>query len=391
MQPETATRRAIAAELRDGLEVHRAALAHGLDVVLLPRQVMILEAPGAEAQSFIHGIPQRSTLAGVTFAQDRRMRRALLAGAGFTVPKGATFSVGRSPGAARRYAERLGYPVVAKPALGDNTIEVFSEVADDRELKKAIAHFRKPPESRRGHVKAAYALTELREPGMRNGKPTAPLGYRFLVEQHVPGQYLRFLVLDGEVRNVLLCADGPWRSTSEELRDVTDEVHQSLRDLAVAVTRTMTGVALAAVDVVVPDHTAAATVSDVPVVEFSERPWLAVQHALDPELSAALGETILGSGAAGMPLSEPSEAVRLEVRIDGCVDPADLLRLIERESEALGLAVDLEVSDPAMGHITGTMAGSPADIAWLMESLVAGSLTANRPMLVEARQDKPER
>jgi ABC-type transport system substrate-binding protein len=45
--------------------------------------------------------------------------------AGLPVPKGATFSVGRGVRDAKNFAERIGYPVVVKPAMGDNAIETF--------------------------------------------------------------------------------------------------------------------------------------------------------------------------------------------------------------------------------------------------------------------------
>lgn len=390
MLPDTATHTGldISRELRDGYEVHRAALARGLNVTLLPRQVMIVENPDGSGSShaFVHGIPDRSTLAGVTFAQDRRMRRALLARSGFTVPKGATFSVGHSPGAARRYAERRGYPVVAKPALGDNTTEVFARIRDQKQLNRAISHFRKPPDTRKGNTKAAYALTELREPGMRNGKPTAPPGYRFLIEEFVRGEYLRFIVLNGQVRNVLLCPDGPWQTPPAEITDVTRTTHPSLKDIATAVKKAMPGLPLAAIDLVVPDHTATTTTADAYVVEFSERPWLAVQAMVDPQLSADLGSQILDASVGASTSDAGRPSVELNVRIDGSVSPDNLLTLIGRHCEVLEIGATLNISDPAMGYVSGTMNGDPASIAWLIESLIAGTLSSNRPMLVEANR-----
>src|SRR5690625_2445414 len=123
--------------LRDGYEVHRAALAHGFDVTLLPRQVMeVQNTDGNVKATFSHGIPQQTTLAAVTYAQDVRMRRDMVLRAGYAIPTGATFSMGGSTRAPYRYAENtLGYPVVVKPAIGDNTVDVMSGITDTESLQ----------------------------------------------------------------------------------------------------------------------------------------------------------------------------------------------------------------------------------------------------------------
>src|SRR5690625_651478 len=110
--------------MRDGVIVHSAALAAGLNTRLLSRQVLQVQTPEGETTAFTHGVPQSSTLAAVTYSQDLRMRRGLLGHAGIPQPRGATVAIGRERNAALRYAEEIGYPVVIKPALGDSTIDV---------------------------------------------------------------------------------------------------------------------------------------------------------------------------------------------------------------------------------------------------------------------------
>src|SRR5690606_24508975 len=91
-------------DLHDGYEIHRAALCRGLDVMLYPRQVLTTRAPAGGAElSFAHGVPGTSTQSGVTFAQDRQMRREMQAAAGLPVPPGATFAVGREEWEAKRF------------------------------------------------------------------------------------------------------------------------------------------------------------------------------------------------------------------------------------------------------------------------------------------------
>ncbi|GFZ96708.1 hypothetical protein GCM10011359_27700 [Nesterenkonia alkaliphila] len=373
--------------LRDGYEVHRSALAHGYDVVLLPRQVMEVEhEPTGVKTAFSHGIPQQTTLAAVTYAQDVRMRRDMVMRAGYAVPTGATFSMGGSLKAAFRYAEeKLGFPVVMKPAVGDNTIDVISGINNVEELQRAVEFFYTPPTERPGYTRAAYALTELREPGItEDGRVVVPPGYRFLLEKQVAGEYLRFLVLDGEIINVLHCPDGPWRSSPEAIRDITAEVHPSLNQIAAGVTAAIPGISLAAIDLVVADHTKPAEAADAPVVEYSERPWLQVQHACDAALAQQLADRILAFGLDS-PLTDLRSTVRVEFQIYGSVHPQDLLVALSEEFAEAEVSGRAELEDQAMGTITGEVTGDPAEIARIMEELLDTGIRGQRAMLVETR------
>lgn len=156
--------------MRDGAAVHAAALAAGFSTRLLPRQVLQVWTPGGETTSFTHGIPQSTTLAAVTYSQDLRMRRGLLGHEEISQPRGATFSVGRGRVAAKRYARKIGYPVVIKPALGDSTISVKPHVRNAIELDEAFDELLTPLRGRPGHTEAAYGITELRKPGWRKGE-----------------------------------------------------------------------------------------------------------------------------------------------------------------------------------------------------------------------------
>ena len=315
------------------------------------------------------------------------MRRALLQRAGFTIPRGATFSVGRSANAARKFADRTGYPVVVKPAIGDNTIEVMAGLSNARQLNEAIEYLRTPPKERGHYVRAAYALTELREPGKRRGRIMVPPGYRFLVEQHISGQYLRVLVLNDQVRSVIHCEHGPWDSQKDELHDVLSDVHPSIRQIAVDARQTIPGLPLVAIDMIVPDYQAETSIEDAAIVEFSERPWLAVQETLDPQLSSALGAEIL-RGSMGEN-RDTKDQVTVAATIEGVVEPTVLLHALTMQCRSLNLVGSAEVSDPTSGTVSATLQGEPAIIAWLMESLLAGKISTQRPMLIDQRQTSP--
>lgn len=375
--------------LRDGFEVHRAALAAGQDVVLLPRQVMLVgqsEAGGTVGRTaFSHGIPQDTTLAGVTFAQDKRMRRDLMSKAGYRVVKGATFSVGRSRRAARRYAERIGYPVMIKPAIGDNLSEVIAGIADADELTEAVDSYVTPPSERPGYTRAAYALTELREPGVdEDGRPVVPPGYRFIVEKQPKGEHVRVFVLDGEVLAVFLCTAGIG-STGDELVDVTEWVHPSIGQIAVGAAAAVPGVPLGVVDLVVPDHTAETPQKRAIVAEYSERPWLGLYDDAAPALAGRIAELLLRHSIPELGQRPRRESIRAEVLLEGAVDPAAMVTALNGHPAA-GVTVEVEVTDAAMGRIGGRIEGSPQAVAALAETLLHDGIDGQRAMLCALTQ-----
>lgn len=375
----------IGRELRDGYEVHAAALARGLDVRLLPRQVMEVSMSGDSTGSvgFSHGVPESTTLAGATYAQDLRMRRAMLSKAGYTQPRGATFSVGRSQNLARQFAERIGYPVVLKPAVGDNTIEVASNLRDKRELAKAVQHLYTPPRKREKYTRAAYALTELREPGYINGRIVAPPGYRFLVEKQLRGQYLRFMIIDRQVRNVLLCPDGPWESSADQIQDVTEAIHPSLNDIAEGAASTVPGLSVVALDMIVRDYERETSRKQARIVELSERPWLAVQHSSNPDVAKRLADEILVS-ALPQALDRPhQDVVASEVLIGGAVDPIGLLETLQSTFADLNIRAVLWESDHALGQVRGTIEGNVGYASQVWEQLLGNGINGQRAMLVQ--------
>ncbi|NDK30732.1 ATP-binding protein [Nesterenkonia haasae] len=370
--------------LRDGFEVHAAALERDLAVTVLPRQVLLVGSgnPVLGDASFVHGVPQSSTVAGVTFAQDKRVRRALLEKQGFSVPRGATFSIGKSARQAVEFAERIGFPVVVKPTMGDNTIGVIPSVSDAEQMREAIEYLHTPLDIREDFTRASYAMTELREPGLRDGVPVAPSSYRFLVEREVSGQYVRVLVVDGTVRSALYCPSGPWKPESG-FQDITEVIDPSIASTAVKAAKVIPGLALAAVDMIVPNFRENTPSKDTVVVELSERPWLEAQWKLDPSLAAQLACQILSFELRGVPLGPTRSKITVQVRFDGAVAPAAFRDAYERQAARLDLKTELEVSDPALGHITGQVTGPPRLIAWLTETALDDGVEGHKAMVGE--------
>jgi hypothetical protein len=378
----------IAPALRDGYELHRAALCRGMNVLLLPRQVLMVSPPDGKPElAFVHGIPETSSLAAVTYAQDKRMRRELLARADLPVPEGATFAVGREQARARAFAAKLGYPVVVKPAVGDNLSEVFSGIRNETELAEVIEYLRTPESERSSFTRTAYGLTMLLEPEEEDGRMVSPAGYQFLLERQVSGEYLRLLVVGDQVSSAVHCPGGLAGSVDQPYRDVLDEVHPSIRSLAVDAAQAVPGLAVAAVDLVLADHRR--PVPDQPhwIVEFSERPWLEIQARVSVELAQRAGEAILAQHAAerSVRLAAPQAEVAVEFQLEGATDPESVVAAISAVAKESGVAEKVSVVDRVEGTAEGTLRGPADAVAWIFEALLDGQLRGQRAMLVEER------
>lgn len=379
----------IPATLRDGYEVHRAALAHGLDVVLYPRQVLMASPPGGGPElAFVHGVPQSSTLSAVTYAQDKRMRRELLQRASLPVPEGATFAIGRDRGRAREFARQIGYPVVVKPAVGDNLSEVFPGIQDERQLDAAIDYLRTPEAERPTFTRTAYGLTLLLEPDEDDdGRAVAPSSYQFLIERHVPGRQLRLLVLDGQVSSAVLGSGRPGGPPERRYLDVTEDVHPSVRTLASEAARVIPGLTIVAVDLVLGDHRRPLAEQDHWIVGYAERPWLATQVAVSDVLGHRLGNAILASHAAtlAVALGDPRDEVAIDFTVEGATQPSGVLDAIAAAAGARGLVQRASVSDRTGGTMAGTIQGPARQVAHVFELLLDGTLHGQRAMLVHER------
>lgn len=373
--------------MRDGVLVHAAALAAGFSTRLLPRQVLQVWTPGGETTSFTHGIPQSTTLAAVTYSQDLRMRRGLLGHYGISQPRGATFEVGRARGAAARYAQKVGYPVVIKPAIGDSTTSVQSNVGNATELDEAFDELLTPLRERPGHTEAAYGITELRKPGRRKGKETVPPGYRILVEEQVSGRYLRVLVLHGEILSFIDCPAGPWgigNSSVEELGDLTQPVGEIVRE----VTGALPGLKVVSVDLVIPEESAAGNSgsANALVVDVSERPWLEVQRRIDPQLATGLARRILGADLDPSTIPSPKSRVKTHATFEGVIAPTAFLETLTNYAGSVPLDVNLEVTDSALGHVGGTLGGEPLQMAETVEILLHGGIESQVAMKAKLEQ-----
>lgn len=374
--------------LFDGYHVHRAALAHGFDILALPRQVL-LAGRGRTVPSeisFAHGVPESSTVAAVTFAQDRRLRRAMVERAGVTVPKGATFSW-RTVGSAARFAEELGYPVVVKEVQGENPARAIRGVRSAEQVAAAFHELRlRRPEDRSpgsNPLIAGYAATRLGFDIDDDGNEVAPLRTRFLVEKQIPGQVVRTLVCGDDAIMSVLLDD----STGRGVLDVTDLCHPRIREAAVAATRATPGLALGTVDIVSDDYRSDG--GEARVTEVSERPRLESYVTAGEHLGEIGSDAIVAfqAAAAGIDLPGTRSHVAGSAIVEGLRNAQATSRDLSGLADERGLRVEVLDVDDVLGTLRLSLSGTPSTMAAYVELLLSGHLTADRASSVEFKNE----
>lgn len=375
----------------DGVLLLSAVLRHGLDVEVYPRQVLVAPGEGGAELSFVHGVPGVSGLGPVTYAQDKRMRRALMERAGVPVPKGATFTVGRGIPGAKNFAEQLGFPVTVAPAIGDNSVETFRNLRSRNDISVALEYLSTPPAERANFTRAAYGLTELREPGESDGRRVVPPGYMFLLEKQLVGEYIHILLVGGQVRSVILCDGVPSDKTLTGGEEMLDKAHPELLDLARRAAKVIPGLGVVTLGIVVPDPFSSLAEQVVGIVDYSERPSLWVQASVDDRLASRLAGDILKAYAAdsGRPLIEPRQELRMVLEVHAMPDVLEGAESIERAAQEIGVAVDVVSTDAVAGSVTLNSEPAPEAIARLTNSLLAGTIEGQRAMLVVLRHAHP--
>lgn len=325
-----------AAHAIDGTLVLQAALAAGCDIDLFPRQVMTCWHPSAPTlrRSFVHGVPEATTLSGATYAQDKRVSRALLERAGLPVVKGATFSF-RGPRAALRYTLRTGFPVHLRMAV-ENSIQPNVLVATGRRsFLKAFNEIRRLDDqstaSATNLTRSAYALTGLLDPvddgeGNRLWAPST----RVLVER-LPRRWRRFqaLLLGDEVVAVVGLGRTTLRSEDNASPyDATGALTPGQLLGARAAAASVPGLDIARVEVVAPTAGRAHRGDRFRIRDVSERPGLSLFDAARPGSAQGLASRILRR-AGLVNLGSPVEDRTITVEFEEVNDPNQLARALQ--------------------------------------------------------------
>ncbi|GAA1189632.1 acylphosphatase [Nesterenkonia xinjiangensis] len=150
--------------------VEREALAYGLNTRRFNKSTFQADDGERSPLSFRTARWPLSSVVAASIVRHKESTRILLHRNGCPVPLGRTFSNGDA-GSALQYAERIGFPVVLKPAAGSMGVGVTANIVNAEEL--------------------GSALDRMRQSVMGSGD--------FIVEKHIHGRDYRIMVLGDEV------------------------------------------------------------------------------------------------------------------------------------------------------------------------------------------------
>ncbi|NED97153.1 ATP-grasp domain-containing protein [Phytoactinopolyspora alkaliphila] len=270
--------------------LEREALALGLSTIRFSKGAFVATDNVHDPLVFKWSRSPLSSAVSLALCTHKEATRMRLRRAGVPVPRGRTFTNG-DYGAARAFAERIGYPVVVKPAMGVRGIGVVANIQDERELDLA---FRQLEDSKLGsqdfivekHVTGRdYRIVVigdeviaaiLREPAsvVGDGQHSVAelLVRKNLVRRLNPHLWGRPIKYDDAARYQLeragltlnsvpaagqqvMLSNSCSLSQGGDSIDVLDELHPSIKDACVQAVKAVPGLAFCGVDFLLEDHT----------------------------------------------------------------------------------------------------------------------------------------
>jgi D-alanine-D-alanine ligase-like ATP-grasp enzyme/acylphosphatase len=180
---------------KDGTKGHlleREALKYGMASTRYPNGAFVVTEPQSQQQmGFKWGRSPLASGVALSICSYKEATRRLLSRVDVPVPNGRVFSIADEVQAIQ-YADRIGYPVVCKPVAGLRGIGVVANIKNRKELKDALK---------------LYKQSEL---GADD----------FVIEEHVPGEDYRIVVIGDQV--VASVVRAPASVTGDGVHTVAD-------------------------------------------------------------------------------------------------------------------------------------------------------------------------
>jgi D-alanine-D-alanine ligase-like ATP-grasp enzyme/acylphosphatase len=158
-----------------GHMLERQALAYGLQTIRYSKGAFVASDKKKHEINFKWSRSPISSNVSLSLTTHKEATRARLRRKGVPVPRGRLFKNGDYESGIE-FAERIGYPVVCKPATGVRGIGVFANIQSLSHLNKAFEMYK---DSQLG-------------------------GDDFIIEKHIPGKDYRIVVLNGKVLAAIL-------------------------------------------------------------------------------------------------------------------------------------------------------------------------------------------
>lgn len=372
----------------DGVLALRALLSQKVEIAVYPRQIVTAVAEGQEPLSFVHGVPDQSSLTSVVSTQHKRMRRAQLERESIPIPKGATFSIGKGIAQSIIFARKVGFPVVIKPSKGDFGSNAITHISSISEVRHAIQVMKMPVHLRENIYRSGYTPMELGIPGVENGEEIVSTGYRFLVEKHHSGDLLNFLVHEGEVLSVAKYQGSPLNGTLECADDITGSAHSYLMNAALRTSQAIPHLALTNIFMVVQKSKFRIKKPKYVVVDFSERPFLSFYGHSNAEIGIRLSGYLIRKHLESKDYKFYEVMERQEVQFKICSLPSasTAVEALIEACEIFEVEAEISVADEVGGYVQGVVKGDAFRIASMVDAMTNDVIPGIPAMLVKLRE-----
>lgn len=269
--------------------LEREALALGLSTVRYAKGTFLATDGEKAPLIFKWSRTPISSCVSLALCSHKEATRARMRREGVPAPRGRMFR-NSDYDSARLFAERLGYPVVCKPATGVRGIGVVANIQNDRELNsafeqlaqsrlgkddfivekhvtgsdyrivvldgKVIAAILREPASVVGDGERTIAELMLHKNAFRRLNPHLwgrPIKYDLAARYQLERANLRVSSVPDKAQRVVL-ANSCSLSQGGDSIDVLEELHPSVHDAAVAAVRAVPGLGYCGLDLLIEDH-----------------------------------------------------------------------------------------------------------------------------------------
>jgi D-alanine-D-alanine ligase-like ATP-grasp enzyme/acylphosphatase len=379
---------------RRSMLLETEALRAGLRVRRLSREVVLAEDPeSGRTIGFTDSESSATGLPASVCAARKGVTRDLLAGQGLPVPAGAAFSsVDRA--AAAKLAEKLGFPLVIKPAGGSKGVAVTVGITSTEQLHRALDDVAASPYAGTGLVVERFVTGDdyrvlatrrevlsvvKRQPAsvVGDGRRTIEelvvaanaarrqnphLAKRVIrlderVDEQLRQQGLTRRSVPGAARRVRLRAEANF-SLGGESFEVLDDTHPSVRELAVAAVAAVPGLPHAGLDILMDDHRLPVEEQDIAIIEVNSRPVQSIHHFPMYGPPRDVSRRLLEEAAeeAGISLPPPADELTVKVTVTGRVQAVGYRRWMARAAKQLGVSgwvANVSGSDQVVAQLRG--------------------------------------
>lgn len=287
-----------------GFLLEREALQYGMSSTRFPNGAFVVEDPAAQRLAFKWGRSPLASGVALSICSYKEATRRLLERFDIPVPRGRVFSMDVRE-QAMDYADRVGYPVVCKPVAGLRGIGVVTNIGSRGELKQALELYSQselgsddfvieeqvPGEDYRiviigdevvaSVVRApasvvgdgVHTVFDLIEYKNRARKLNPHLSSRLIklgasVEFQLQTAGLDYASVPLKGERVLL-ANSANLSQGGDSFEIADEIHPSIKELAVKAVQAVPGLGFCGLDMLIEDHRKPVTEQRVTVIELN--------------------------------------------------------------------------------------------------------------------------